>query len=54
MMGTRRRVIIETIAAFDAVHGRGAALREGAAIMGLFAVLAPLAWTAAAMFGDLP
>lgn len=48
------RRIIETMAAFDAVHGRGAALREGAAIMALFAVLAAIAWFAALMLGDLP
>lgn len=48
-----RRVITDTIAAFDAAQGRGAALREGAAIMGLFVVLGAIAWTAALMLGDL-
>ena len=46
------RRMIETLAAFDAVHGRGAARRDGAAICALMAAFAVLAWAAAAMFGE--
>lgn len=48
------RRVIGTIAAFDAVHGRGAALREGAASLALMTAFAAIAWVAAAMFGDFP
>lgn len=48
-----RRLIRETFAAFDAVHGAGASRREGAAIVALMAVFAAIAWSAALMFGDL-
>ena len=47
-----RRLIAETFAAFDAVHGAGASLREGRAICGLMAAFAVLAWAAAAMLGE--
>jgi hypothetical protein len=48
------RRVMEVIAAFDAVHGRGAALREGGATLTLMASFWAIAWMSAAIWGDLP
>lgn len=42
----------QTIVAFDAVHGRGASLREGRAICCLMAAFAAIAWAVATIWGD--